>query len=115
MLPCSDWNYRSVHLSVGGASDSAHEYTLKQYLLTALTDKASLEMCKSRDMNLSKLTAWYRYQSYYIRDQQSYVRFTATKTCLRDRYFHLRFRRYQGYPQFRTSGVLLPGAVGLGH
>ncbi|KAL4066002.1 glycoside hydrolase family 47 protein [Scleroderma yunnanense] len=33
-----------LHLSVGGAADSAHEYTLKQYLLTALTDKVNLEM-----------------------------------------------------------------------
>lgn len=34
------------HLSVGAQADSAHEYLLKQYLLTAKTDKASLEMCK---------------------------------------------------------------------
>lgn len=33
-----------VHLSVGAAADSAHEYTLKQYLLTAQTDKENLEM-----------------------------------------------------------------------
>ncbi|KAF9645503.1 glycoside hydrolase family 47 protein [Thelephora ganbajun] len=31
-------------LSVGAAADSAHEYTLKQYLLTGRTDKASLEL-----------------------------------------------------------------------
>ncbi|KAF7974676.1 hypothetical protein HWV62_11433 [Athelia sp. TMB] len=31
-------------LSVGGNADSAHEYLLKQYLLTAKTDKKSLEM-----------------------------------------------------------------------
>jgi hypothetical protein len=34
-----------AHLSVGAQADSAHEYLLKQYLLTAKTDKASLEMC----------------------------------------------------------------------
>lgn len=34
------------HLSVGAQADSAHEYLLKQYLLTARTDKSSLEMCK---------------------------------------------------------------------
>ncbi|KAF5355355.1 hypothetical protein D9758_006099 [Tetrapyrgos nigripes] len=33
-----------VHLSVGAQADSAHEYLLKQFLLTARTDKASLEM-----------------------------------------------------------------------
>ncbi|EGO22334.1 glycoside hydrolase family 47 protein [Serpula lacrymans var. lacrymans S7.9] len=43
------WNLTSGswadgHLSVGAAADSAHEYTLKQYLLTAQTDKANLEM-----------------------------------------------------------------------
>lgn len=32
-------------LSVGAQADSAHEYLLKQYLLTAKTDKTSLEMC----------------------------------------------------------------------
>ncbi|KAG6374849.1 glycoside hydrolase family 47 protein [Boletus reticuloceps] len=31
-------------LSVGGAADSAHEYTLKQFLLTARSDSANLEM-----------------------------------------------------------------------
>ena len=36
-----------VHLSVGANSDSAHEYTLKQFLLTARTDKHNLEMCPS--------------------------------------------------------------------
>ncbi|KAF8661347.1 hypothetical protein AX16_001442 [Volvariella volvacea WC 439] len=43
------WNISSGfpyndRLSVGGQADSAHEYLLKQYLLTAQTDKASLEM-----------------------------------------------------------------------
>ncbi|SJL03943.1 uncharacterized protein ARMOST_07300 [Armillaria ostoyae] len=33
-----------AHLSVGAQADSAHEYLLKQYLLTAKTDKANLEM-----------------------------------------------------------------------
>lgn len=32
------------HLSVGAQADSAHEYLLKQYLLTAKTDRRSLEM-----------------------------------------------------------------------
>lgn len=36
-----------MHVSVGGRADSAHEYLLKQYLLTAKTDKTSLEMCAS--------------------------------------------------------------------
>ena len=36
-----------VHLSVGAAADSGHEYTLKQFLLTARTDKRNLEMCPS--------------------------------------------------------------------
>ncbi|KAH7885871.1 glycoside hydrolase family 47 protein [Phlebopus sp. FC_14] len=31
-------------ISVGGAADSGHEYTLKQYLMTAQTDRANLEM-----------------------------------------------------------------------
>jgi hypothetical protein len=35
-----------AHLSVGAQADSAHEYLLKQYLLTAKTDRKSLEMCK---------------------------------------------------------------------
>ncbi|KAJ7509692.1 glycoside hydrolase family 47 protein [Mycena galericulata] len=48
MIP-GKWNLTSgtpfnSHLSVGGFSDSAHEYLLKQYLLTAKTDKTSLEM-----------------------------------------------------------------------
>lgn len=34
-----------AHLSVGAQADSAHEYLLKQYLLTSKTDKANLEMC----------------------------------------------------------------------
>lgn len=43
------WNISSgqakdAHLSVGAASDSAHEYILKQYLMTARKDKANLEM-----------------------------------------------------------------------
>lgn len=32
-------------LSVGAMADSAHEYLLKQYLMTAKTDKRSLELC----------------------------------------------------------------------
>ncbi|KAJ7044145.1 glycoside hydrolase family 47 protein [Mycena alexandri] len=48
MMP-SEWNLTSVlphnsHLSVGSQADSSHEYLLKQYLLTAKTDKKSLEM-----------------------------------------------------------------------
>ncbi|KAJ7175888.1 glycoside hydrolase family 47 protein [Mycena filopes] len=48
MLPTS-WNLSSLlphnsHLSVGAQGDSSHEYLLKQYLLTAKTDKRSLEM-----------------------------------------------------------------------
>jgi hypothetical protein len=35
---------RSAEVSVGGQADSAHEYLLKQYLLTGNTDRASLEM-----------------------------------------------------------------------
>jgi len=34
----------SQELSVGAAADSAHEYTLKQYLLTGKTDKLNLEL-----------------------------------------------------------------------
>lgn len=34
-------------LSVGAAADSAHEYLLKQALLTGKTDKTSVEMCTS--------------------------------------------------------------------
>lgn len=34
-----------VRLTVGGQADSAHEYLLKQYLLTGRTDKTALEMC----------------------------------------------------------------------
>ncbi|KAI6024434.1 glycoside hydrolase family 47 protein [Pisolithus marmoratus] len=37
-------NPHDLHLSVGAAADSGHEYTLKQYLLTAQTDKENLEM-----------------------------------------------------------------------
>jgi hypothetical protein len=33
-----------LRLSVGGAADSSHEYTLKQFLLTARSDRANLEM-----------------------------------------------------------------------
>ncbi|KAF9218511.1 glycoside hydrolase family 47 protein [Gyrodon lividus] len=33
-----------LHLSVGAAADSGHEYTLKQFLMTAQTDRANLEM-----------------------------------------------------------------------
>ncbi|KDQ51033.1 glycoside hydrolase family 47 protein [Jaapia argillacea MUCL 33604] len=50
MLPVR-WNLTSgtpwdgsAQLSVGAAADSAHEYLLKQYLLSGKTDKASLEM-----------------------------------------------------------------------
>ncbi|KAJ6592323.1 glycoside hydrolase family 47 protein [Mycena vulgaris] len=48
MMP-TKWNLTSgvpfdAHLSVGAQADSAHEYLLKQYLLTAKTEKASLEM-----------------------------------------------------------------------
>ena len=32
-------------LSVGAEADSAHEYLLKQYLLTGKTDKLNLELC----------------------------------------------------------------------
>lgn len=35
----------TVRLSVGAAADSAHEYTLKQFLLTACSDRVNLEMC----------------------------------------------------------------------
>jgi mannosyl-oligosaccharide alpha-1,2-mannosidase len=35
-----------AHLSVGAQADSAHEYLLKLFLLTAKTDKKSLEMCR---------------------------------------------------------------------
>ncbi|KAG9312664.1 glycoside hydrolase family 47 protein [Chiua virens] len=45
------WNLRLgapatsiLQLSVGGLADSGHEYTLKQFLLTARTDKRNLEM-----------------------------------------------------------------------
>lgn len=37
-------NAYSHELSVGAAADSAHEYTLKQYLLTGKTDKVNLEL-----------------------------------------------------------------------
>jgi len=40
---------RPTHLSVGAQADSAHEYLLKQYLMTAKTDKESLEMCTFTD------------------------------------------------------------------
>ncbi|KAJ6620664.1 glycoside hydrolase family 47 protein [Mycena sp. CBHHK59/15] len=48
MMPIK-WNLTSgepydSHLSIGAQADSAHEYLLKQYLLTAKTDKTSLEM-----------------------------------------------------------------------
>ncbi|KAF5383589.1 hypothetical protein D9615_003579 [Tricholomella constricta] len=48
MLPVR-WNLTTAqphdaHLSVGAQADSAHEYLLKQYLMTARTDKASLKM-----------------------------------------------------------------------
>lgn len=48
MLPIR-WDLKSAnptnaHLSVGAQADSAHEYLLKLYLLTARTDKTSLEM-----------------------------------------------------------------------
>ncbi|KAJ7918615.1 glycoside hydrolase family 47 protein [Mycena leptocephala] len=48
MMPMK-WNLTSLtpydaHLSVGSQADSGHEYLLKQYLLTAKTDKKSLEM-----------------------------------------------------------------------
>ena len=49
--PKSSWLMRlwdTGHLSVGAQADSAHEYLLKQYLLTANTDRTSLEMCKWR-------------------------------------------------------------------
>ncbi|TFK39927.1 glycoside hydrolase family 47 protein [Crucibulum laeve] len=43
------WNLTSgqpydYHVSVGAQADSAHEYLLKQYLLTGKTDQASLDM-----------------------------------------------------------------------
>ncbi|KAH8832926.1 glycoside hydrolase family 47 protein [Flagelloscypha sp. PMI_526] len=37
-------NYLIAIISVGAQADSAHEYLLKQYLLTGRTEKASLEM-----------------------------------------------------------------------
>ncbi|KAJ7879197.1 glycoside hydrolase family 47 protein [Mycena olivaceomarginata] len=48
MMPIA-WNLTSgvpfdSHLSVGARADSAHEYLLKQYLLTAQSNKKSLEM-----------------------------------------------------------------------
>ncbi|KAG6896530.1 hypothetical protein C0992_007664 [Termitomyces sp. T32_za158] len=48
MLP-TRWNLTSAqphdaHVSVGAQADSAHEYLLKQYLMTAKTDKLSLKM-----------------------------------------------------------------------
>jgi Glycosyl hydrolase family 47 len=38
--------YSLARLSVGAQADSTHEYLLKQYLLTAKTDKVNLELCK---------------------------------------------------------------------
>lgn len=38
--------YNPAHLSVGAQADSAHEYFLKHYLMTAQEDKSSLEMCE---------------------------------------------------------------------
>ncbi|KAJ7066169.1 glycoside hydrolase family 47 protein [Mycena amicta] len=48
MMPVK-WNLTTArpanaHLSIGARADSAHEYLLKQYLLTAKTDNRSLEM-----------------------------------------------------------------------
>jgi hypothetical protein len=34
---------------VGAQADSGHEYLLKHYLLTAQTDKPSLELCEFSD------------------------------------------------------------------
>ena len=34
-------------LTAGAQGDSAHEYLLKQYILTGKTDRALLEMCKN--------------------------------------------------------------------
>lgn len=42
---CPATDFCAAHLSVGAQADSAHEYLLKQYLMTAKTDKASLKMC----------------------------------------------------------------------
>lgn len=46
LLSVSLLNRIPVKMSVGAAADSAHEYLLKQYLLTGKTDKVNLEMCK---------------------------------------------------------------------
>ncbi|TFK26226.1 mannosidase [Coprinopsis marcescibilis] len=50
MLPI-DWNLATgvprghdIRISVGAQADSSHEYLLKQYLLTAKTDKVNLEL-----------------------------------------------------------------------
>lgn len=40
-----DRHHSAVHLTVGALADSGHEYTLKQFLQTARTDKRNLEMC----------------------------------------------------------------------
>ncbi|KAG9312816.1 glycoside hydrolase family 47 protein [Chiua virens] len=51
----------NLRLSVGAAADSAHEYTLKQFLLTARSDRANLEMCQ-----LFFWSSWHSFSLQFI-------------------------------------------------
>ena len=45
----------SAHFSVGAFADSAHEYLLKQYLLTSQSEPKALDLCTSPPSSLLSL------------------------------------------------------------
>ncbi|KAF7977590.1 hypothetical protein HWV62_3186 [Athelia sp. TMB] len=100
MLPIR-WNLNTTEtadstLSVGAMADSAHEYLLKQYLMTAKTDKKSLELyIQTTTMILTQL--------FYITPTRHLVYVTDTAS-----------QKFVPSHTFEHLSCFLPGLLALG-
>ncbi|KAJ7625647.1 glycoside hydrolase family 47 protein [Roridomyces roridus] len=104
MMPVK-WNLTSLtpydtHLSVAGEGDSAHEYLLKQYLLTAKTDQKSLEM-------YIRATTHILTNLLYVSSQRNMLYVTDTDTATFE---------HPGRPKHNLDHLacFLPGLLALG-
>ncbi|KNZ74573.1 Mannosyl-oligosaccharide alpha-1,2-mannosidase isoform B [Termitomyces sp. J132] len=96
-LPSS---FITPHVSVGAQADSAHEYLLKQYLMTAKTDKASLKM--------------YLRATTHIITNLLYISPTRHLLYVTDEIMN--FKSGKSYPthNFEHLSCFLPGLLALG-
>lgn len=101
-------NRFSAHYSAGARADSAHEYMLKQWLLSGKSEPRGRDMCKyqlsASRYNLSQIMISIRPYFCQWYNQQPAVPQPQPKTSLRNRYQQ---RNSIKFSSFRTP-VLLP-------